>query len=153
MRAGIAALALFAAAGGCAPVMPMPDSPRADALRATAAEFCAARSARDSRRLTALFAPELARALEAALDAGAAPPLTSRDTPGDCTPGRTAYWGGSRHFVELRYPGHSDALDLWLSDQGRISDLQYGDRPGGLRQALGLRVGAVKPENLFPRRD
>lgn len=150
MRRGLAVslAGLALALAGCAPVANMAEGERLDGLRATAAEFCAAHAAGDVERLAALFTDDIAAALRAADDETRRSVLSSRPSDG-CQAGRGAYWGGSRHFVELRHGGFSDALDLWLSDQGRISDLQYGARRGGLREALGLRVGAVKPDRLF----
>lgn len=121
--------------GGCAPMMEMREGEAAEKLRAVVREFCVAQASGDVARVAAVFEPKLE---EAVLAAGAGVKLASR-AGATCEPGQVWYVGGSRRVLEVRRGGYSDRLDLWLSGQGRVFDLQYGDGGPTLRERLGVK--------------
>lgn len=143
MKAALAVAAALAASA-CTPTMSLRDGPEADRLRDIATRFCAAQGSAD---IADLFVPEVADAIRGAASAGRASPLASAS--GSCTPGEAAYWGGSRRFVEVRYDDGADTLDLWLSGQGLIDDIHFGDGRDSLRRTLGLRANVPPPAGLF----
>jgi hypothetical protein len=150
MRAA-AAILLAAALSACLPIMQMrPDQVTVRETDAVVA-LCAARASGDMDAVADLFVPEMAEALRAAAAAGTVPPLQS-GAGGACAPDRVWYWGGSRWFAEVRYADRSDALDMWRSGQGRISDLIYGDGSGTLSEKLGVESGTVPPPASLLRR-
>ncbi len=112
-----------------------------------ASSFCSAHASQDIDRVAALFVDEVADAIRARANAGQ--PLRLASGSGDCTPGQAAYWGGSRRFVEVRYANGSDTLDLWLSGEGLIDDIHFGDGGDSLRRTLGLRANVPPPRSLF----
>jgi len=119
----------------CAPMLEMRESPQADTLRVLAEQFCEAKTAGNMTRVAATFEPRLEAAI---LAAGSDIKLSSRASAA-CQPGKVWYIGGSRRVIEIRHDGFSDRLDLWLSGDGRASDLEYGDGGPTLRARLGLR--------------
>lgn len=110
----------------------------ADDMRAIAERFCAARASGDFAALAAVFEPRVEAAMIAAHSQGQNVKTASRSDAGDCTPGRVWYIGGSRRAIEVRYAGFSDQIDLWLSGQGRASDITYGDGGPTLKKVLGV---------------
>lgn len=140
----VLAVAAALAASACTPTMSLRDGPGADRLRDIAASFCTAQGSAD---IADLFVPEVADAIHRAANAGQPAPLASASGP--CTPGDAAYWGGSRRFVEIRYANGADTLDLWLSGQGLIDDIHFGDGRDSLRRTLGLRANVLPPAGLF----
>ncbi len=117
-------------AGACAPMLEMREGDRANELRAIVRQFCDAQKSGDLARVAELFEPKLEAAINTAGDGVR---LASR-TSSTCEAGRTWYIGGSRRVIEIRRDGFSDRADLWLSGEGRLFDLTYGDGSG---KALG----------------
>jgi hypothetical protein len=152
MRRATLVSAVTLGLAACAPILEAPAGPLYDQTVSAAAAFCAARASGDAGAVADLFVPEVAAALRAEVAAGRPLPLYSATAGGPCTAGRAWYLGGSRRFAEVRHAQGSDGLDLWLSGQGLIDDLVYGDGSGTLRQRLGLRSGTVPPPaSLFRR--
>lgn len=124
---------------GCSPMLEMREGEASDQLRDVARRFCEARSAGDIKRIAAMFEPALETAILDASERGKVPDFASRPGARACSAGKVWYIGGSRRVVEIRYGGFSDSADMWLSGQGRLFDLTYGDGGGSLREQLGLK--------------
>jgi hypothetical protein len=150
---GVWVLGLLAAGlAGCVPITQIRPENLRPGQAGAAAAFCTARASGDAEAVAALFVPEVAAALRAEAAAGRPLPLQSAGRSGPCTGDRLWAWGGSRSFAEVRYAGGSDGLDLWLSGQGLIADLVYGDGSGTLRERLGVPSHTVPPPaGLFRR--
>lgn len=116
-------------------MLEMREGEQADRLRALVQQFCEAKAAGDIARVAAVFEPKLEAAI---LVAGTDVKLASRAST-SCGPGKVWYIGGSRRLMEIRHDGFSDRLDLWLSAQGRATDLDYGDGGPTLRERLGVK--------------
>lgn len=125
--------------GGCAPLMQMREGDAADALRGIVRGFCEAQASGDVARIAAAFEPDLEAAILAAAQDGKVPPFASRAGAGGCSAGQVWYYGGSRRVMEIRYAGFSDRADMWLSGEGRLFDLTYGEGGPTLRKRLGLK--------------
>ena len=122
----------------CTPMLEMRAGEQADELRQLAQDFCDAYAAGDMTRVANVFAPDLAKAITAAAEAGRPVKLSSRASD-TCQPGAVWYIGGSRRVVEIRHPDFSDRMDTWLSGQGRANDITFADNSPSLRETLGLR--------------
>jgi hypothetical protein len=128
------------ALAGCVPTMEMREGADRDRLVELVRQFCLAERSADRGDSHILFTASMQDMLERSAPFGGGDrPLTSEDPKPACEPGRTWYLGGSRMFAEVRLAGHSDRLDLWRADQGRIGNVIYGRK---------RRVGGRKFESL-----
>jgi hypothetical protein len=142
------ALALAA----CVPTMEMRDGADRERLVDLVRQFCAAERSADRHDTHNLFTASMQDMLaRSAPFGGGGRPLTSGDPKAACEPGRTWYLGGSRLFAEVRLAGHSDRLDLWRGDQGRIANVLYGrKRRFGERKVGSLRAELIAEHGSEP---
>lgn len=133
------ALALTA----CVPTMELREGPDRERLVALVRQFCASERSADRYDSHGLFTASMQDMLARSVPFGSGGrPLASGDPGAGCEPGKTWYRGGSRMFAEVRLAGHSDRLDLWRGDQGRIRDVLYGRK----RAVDGRKTGSLRAE-------
>jgi hypothetical protein len=143
MKPACLALMSSLAVAGCVPTMEMKEGDQRDRLVALVRQFCAAERSADREDSHGLFTASMQDMLARSVPFGSdGRSLTSGDAKAACEPGRTWYLGGSRMFAEVRLGDHSDRLDLWRGDQGRIADVLYGRK----RRFGERRVGSLRAE-------
>jgi len=133
-----AAIPLSLAAAACAPMMEIRDGAQADRLREMVTNFCETTASGDVSRVADLFGADIKSAIETAVQAGHPPAFASRAGATGCRPGRVWYVGGSRRVLEVQYDGFADRLDMWLADDGKLSDLHYATGEPRLSARVGL---------------